>query len=150
MRSRHSMVRSRFESNNWREKLQQAIYKMETQMKDALGKVNLSHLEGNFNREKITPDLVGKLSLIDLQRLGLTNRKKIMDLRIECASFGSNAPEKTQFCGAPKYRISKNTLEEFVNSNNLILSPIVATPSLSNSLSDMAITRSGDQLSFPG
>eukprot|EP00794_Sanderia_malayensis_P013224 gene13224-14575_t len=37
-----------------------------------------------------------------------------MDLRIECASFGSNAPEKTQFCGAPKYRISKNTLEELV------------------------------------
>ena len=78
---------------------------------DVLRKLNLSHVQEHFLREKITPDIVHKLSLTDLQTLGLTNRRKIMDLRIECAIYCPDVPDReANLCGAPKYSISRETL----------------------------------------
>ena len=77
------------------------IDKMDTVLK----KVNLGGLSENFTREKITPDLVGKLSVHELESLGVSSRSDMMALRMECHSklkFGKQAPTKVQdTCGAP-------------------------------------------------
>ena len=39
--------------------------------------------------EKITPDLVGKLSLNEFEKLGVQNRDDIMASRVECSKYGS-------------------------------------------------------------
>ena len=41
-----------------------------------------------FSSEKITPDLVGKLSLSDFRELGVQNRNEVMKLRMECSKYG--------------------------------------------------------------
>ena len=61
-------------------------------MSSVLKKVNLGYLEEKFQQEKITPDLVCKLSVQELESLGLTSRRDMMALRIECATFGGEAP----------------------------------------------------------
>ena len=78
---------------------------------DVLRKLNFSRILEHFLREKITPEIVPKLFLTDLQTLGLTNRPKIMDLRIECAIYCPDVPDReANSCGAPKYSIARETL----------------------------------------
>ena len=52
-------------------------------MSSVLKKVNLGDLEEKFQQKKITPDLVCKLSVQELESLGLTSRRDMMALRIE-------------------------------------------------------------------
>ena len=59
-----------------------------------LKKFDLTNVVTKFQIEKITPDIVGKLSLTDFQCLGITNRRIIMDLRVECAIYGQFKPTK--------------------------------------------------------
>ena len=81
-------------------------------MSSVLKKVNLGYLEEKFQQEKITPDLVCKLSVQELESLGLTSRRDMMALRIECARFGGGAPRKGKAtCGAPSFSIPKCVLE---------------------------------------
>ena len=47
-----------------------------------------------FKIERITSDLVPKLSLQEFQELGVCNKRVIMELRIKCSIFNSNVPEK--------------------------------------------------------
>jgi hypothetical protein len=54
---------------------------MASEMECVLRKLKLVHLANNFNHEKITPDLVGKLSLSNFKELGAQNRDKIMKLQ---------------------------------------------------------------------
>ena len=55
---------------------------MANSMSSVLKKMNLRSLSEKFEREKITPDLVCKLSLQDLESLGVTSRSDVMALRI--------------------------------------------------------------------
>ena len=88
---------------------------MANSMSSVLKKVNLGSLSGKFEREKITPDLVCKLSLQDLESLGVTSRSDVMALRIECSTFGGRVPKKFQaICGAPSFSIPKCVLENLL------------------------------------
>ena len=88
---------------------------MASSMSSVLQKVNLGDLAEKFWREKITPDLVCKLSVQELESLGVTSRRDIMALRIECATFGGEALRKVQAnCGAPSFSIPKCVLENLL------------------------------------
>ena len=90
---------------------------MASSMSSVLKKVNLGDLAEKFWREKITPDLVCKLSVQELESLGVTSRRDIMALRIECATFGEEALRKVQAnCGAPSFpsSIPKCVLENLL------------------------------------
>ena len=66
---------------------------MANSMLSVLKKVHLGSLSEKFEREKITPDLVYKLSLQELESLGatvgVTSRSDVMALRIECSRTGT-------------------------------------------------------------
>ena len=67
---------------------------MAFEMASVLRRLKLDHLIDKFISEKITPDLVGKLSLNDFRELGVHNRNKIMKLRQNVPSMGRiNRPE---------------------------------------------------------
>jgi len=60
---------------------------MQKNLKDA----GLSELVNSFEEEKITPDLIPKLSKLEFQKLGLTNLQKMMELRVKCSlCYGSS------------------------------------------------------------
>jgi len=59
-----------------------------------LKKVNLGSSSEKSESEKITPDLVCKLSLQELESLGVTSRSDVMALRIEYTTFGGQVPKK--------------------------------------------------------
>ena len=63
-------------------------------MAKILHEISLSEFAESFQREKITPDIVPKLSLEDFLKLGLTNRAKILNLRTKCCFYGSLSPTK--------------------------------------------------------
>jgi len=67
---------------------------MANSMSSVLKKVNLGSFSEKFERENITPDLVCKLSLQELESLGVTSRSDVMALRIECSTFGGQVPKK--------------------------------------------------------
>ena len=60
---------------------------MASEIASVLQKLNLELLTEKFDMEKITPDIVGKLSLSEFKKLGLQNRNDIMTLRLECAKY---------------------------------------------------------------
>ena len=62
---------------------------MASKMASVLRQLKLEHFIERFDTEKITPDLVGKLSLNEFKELGVQNRNDIMALRIECTKYGS-------------------------------------------------------------
>ena len=88
-------------------------------MASVLRRLKLDHLIDKFISEKITPDLVGKLSLNDFRELGVHNRNEIMKLRIECSKYGSNQPSRNvrNGCGAPVFEIPRSVLECYLEQN---------------------------------
>ena len=61
--------------------------------------------------ERITPDLLCKLSVHEMEMLGVTSRGDMMSLRIESTKFGGEAPKKIEgTCGAPIFFIPKSVL----------------------------------------
>ena len=83
-----------------------------------LEKLHLGHLLENFQREKVTVDQICKLSIKELECLGINDRSSMMNLRLESLTFGNNAPLRnlgTQGCGAPEYIISKSVLEGYLD-----------------------------------
>ena len=51
-------------------------------MEAVLNRCGLRSQVGIFHKEKITPDLICKLSLQDFEYLGMNDRRKIMELII--------------------------------------------------------------------
>ena len=89
-------------------------------MSSVLKKADLGYLEEEFQQEKITPDVVCKLSVQELESLGLTCRRDMMALRIECATFGGEAPRKVKAtCGAPSFSIPKCVFENLLGKVSL-------------------------------
>jgi hypothetical protein len=69
---------------------------MASEIASVLQKLNLELLTEKFDMEKITPHIVGKLSLSEFKKLGLQNRNDIMTLRLECAKYGPEKPQRSQ------------------------------------------------------
>ena len=65
---------------------------MASEMAPVLHKLKLDHFIDKFSSEKITPDLVGKLSLSEFRELGVQNRNEVMKLQMECSKYGPNKP----------------------------------------------------------
>jgi hypothetical protein len=65
-------------------------------MASILKKQNLGVLIETFQKENITPDLVCKLSVSELNSLGVLNRSDMMKLRIECSKHGILAPQRSK------------------------------------------------------
>ena len=86
------------------------------QMVDLLKELDLEALKDKFISEKITPDIILKLSLTELKILGLTDANDIMKLRIRCSIYSGNSPQRSvsNFGGAPKFPLSKNVFENFI------------------------------------
>ena len=86
---------------------------MASEMGSISRKLKLDYFIGKFNGEKITPGLIGKLSLNDFRELGVQNRNDIMTLRMECSKYGSNKPPRSRRneCGAPVFEIPRSVLE---------------------------------------
>ena len=86
-------------------------------MNKLLDKLGLSSVQETFSREKITPDIVGKLSANEMEMLGISNRSVMMQLRIECNKYGCSQPNKDRSqCGAPQFEIPKCVLEHFLEN----------------------------------
>ncbi|CAG2217502.1 unnamed protein product [Mytilus edulis] len=93
----------------------------ESLMLSVLKKVDLKHAFVHFEREKITPNIVGMLSIHELEALGVSNSADMMKLRIECIKYGTIKPKKIQgSSGPPKFDIDKSTLENLLDNGFLI------------------------------
>ncbi len=56
----------------------------------------------NFQREKITLDIIGKFKVSELECLGITCKSQMMRLRTECVKYGEKPPQKIYHkAGAP-------------------------------------------------
>lgn len=86
-------------------------------MEGVLKDFGLSDLYQVFEQEKITPDIVPKLSKIEFEALGIRDRQTIMDLRVKCTVFGPSRPPTVEgnLCrGAPKFQIPKRMLSDLI------------------------------------
>jgi len=63
-----------------------------------------------FEKEKITPDIVCKLSMQEMRHLGIKDNRDMMRLRVECLKHGGS------FIPQQKCDISKETLERLIDS----------------------------------
>lgn len=86
-------------------------------MDTVLKRLKLEGLTKKFETEPITPDILCKLSVHEMEMLGINSRSDMMSLRIECTKFGGEAPKKPEgTCGAPIFFIPKpvigNLLQE--------------------------------------
>ena len=63
-------------------------------MDTVLKKLKLEDLTKKFQTEHITPDIVCKLSVHEMEMLGINSRSDMMSLRIECTKFGGDSRER--------------------------------------------------------
>ncbi|KAH3801388.1 hypothetical protein DPMN_155037 [Dreissena polymorpha] len=91
-------------------------------MHDILNKLGLNGVNETFEREKITPDIVNKLSAHEMETLGISNRTDMMRVRIECNKHGCFQPSKdASLCGAPQFNIPTIVLENLVENGYKII-----------------------------
>ena len=84
---------------------------VDAKMEEILKKLDLSAHSVRFVEEKISPDIVCKLSIEDFHNLGINDRNAIMSLRIACSTFGSYIPRRS--CHTNKFVIPKIFLRKF-------------------------------------
>ena len=84
-----------------------------SEMSSILKELNLGQAIFTFENEKITPDIVCKLSSTDLESLGLSSRRDMMNLRMECSKYGVQKPTRCSEGrnASPSYFIPKAILE---------------------------------------
>ena len=81
-------------------------------MEEILKKLDLSARSVRFVEEKISPDIVCKLSIEDFHNLGINDRNAIMSLRIACSTFGSYTLKRG--CRTKKFVILKPFFENLI------------------------------------
>lgn len=87
-------------------------------LQQILQRLNLDHAIPNFEREKISTDVVCRLSAYQLESLGISNRTEMMKLRTECIKYGAILPPKVfTICGAPKFEIPKSFLQNALEND---------------------------------
>ena len=68
--------------------------------------------QGRFRDEKITTDIARKLSVHELQALGISNTRDMMRIRNECVKYWTVKPKRVwSHCDLPIYDIPKTKLE---------------------------------------
>ena len=85
---------------------------VDAKMEEILKKLDLSEHSVRFVEEKISPDIVCKLSIEDFHNLGINDRNAIMHLRISCSTFVSYTPKRG--CHTSKFVIPKIFLENLI------------------------------------
>ena len=92
---------------------------MASAMADVLHQLQLGHLLSNFDREKISPDLVCKLNVLDFESLGVQSRNHMMAIRVACTTYGGQAPQRRlgENGGAPQFVIGRSLLENFLQED---------------------------------
>ena len=86
-------------------------------MSNILKKLGLGHLFDKFESENITPDVVGLLSVSEMNSLGILERQDMMNLRIECSKHSVFVPVRSTSgdrCGAPQFDIPKEIIERHI------------------------------------
>ena len=78
-------------------------------MEEILKKLDLSAHSVRFVEEKISPDILCKLSIENIHNLGINDRNAIISLWIACSTFGSYSPKRG--CHTNKFVIPKIFLE---------------------------------------
>lgn len=87
-------------------------------MQEILQRLNLDHAIPNFEREKISTDVVCRLPAYQLESLGISNRADMMKLRTECIKYGAiMSPQVFTNCGAPKFQIPKSFLQNALEND---------------------------------
>ena len=81
-------------------------------IEEILKKSDFSAHSVRFVEEKISPDIVLKLSIEDFHNLGINDRNAIICLRIACSTFGSYPPERG--CHINKFAFPKSFLENLI------------------------------------
>ena len=89
-------------------------------MENILEMVHLKHLLPDFQAEKITPDLICKISMHEMHYVGVTNTSDIMRLRTECIKYGTTACQTSRPRDAPNFEISRELLETLIESGFMI------------------------------
>lgn len=100
-----------------------AVKMADTAMAKILRKLHLETVQSKFEKEKITPDIVGKLCMAEFQMLGISNSSDMMMLRTECVKYGCGKLAKVHVSlqsGAPEFNIPKITLVNLLESGFLI------------------------------
>ena len=85
---------------------------VDAKIKEILKKIDLSAHSVKFVKEKISPDIVCKLSKEDLHNVGVNDRNAIMSLRMACSTFGSYTPRRG--CHTNKFVIPRIFLENLI------------------------------------
>ncbi|KAK3108669.1 hypothetical protein FSP39_012900 [Pinctada imbricata] len=102
-------------------------------MLQVLRKLNLENVASKFELEKITPDIICKLSSPEFNMLGISNTRDMMKLRTECVKFASaQCGVVTDASGAPQFNIPRTVLESLIE-NGFIISDIAKLLSVSES-----------------
>ena len=105
--------------------------------------LNLQMFCDRFKAEKITPDIVCKLSAHEMEALGISSRADMMRLRTECVKYGTDKPTRVHaHCGSPVYDIPKPVLENLLE-NGCIVSYISKLLSVSESTIYRRMTQFG-------
>jgi len=91
----------------------------DSEMMKVLEKLQIKkELAKRFQEEKITPDIICKLSLDDFRQLGVVDRCLVMKLRVECLKYGNDRPLTLET--SRKYNIAKNVLENLIDEGSTV------------------------------
>ena len=78
-----------------------------SKMEQILIYIGIRELIPQFEKESISPNIVNKLSLYEMQCLELTDRSAIiMKLRTECVKYGNERPDVLNQEGSPPLCLS--------------------------------------------
>ena len=88
----------------------------EVVMKRNLADLQIKDVSKNFLEEKITPDIVRKLTESELFHLGITSRHNMMKLHIECYKYGGRFLLNLKNIYIPKFVIENLIDEDFTIS----------------------------------
>jgi len=103
-------------------------------MLNVLQKLHIQEVYMNFEKEKITPDIVCKLSSGELDYLGISTRARMMKLRTECTRYGISKPNRDYpENGRPQFEIPKFVLQNLIE-NGFLVSDIAKLLSVSESI----------------
>ena len=76
-------------------------------MEEVLQELGFGHYVELFLKEKITPDIIGHLSVSQMEQLGVKDRSEMMKIRLKCLPHGSRKPSKS----GGNFEIPKGLLE---------------------------------------
>ncbi|KAK3609197.1 hypothetical protein CHS0354_003177 [Potamilus streckersoni] len=84
-------------------------------------KVGLDEFAGNFDKQKVSPDIVCFLSAQELRQLGLSRKEEMIKLRMKCIKYGANRLQmRTIKSGPPEFVIPKCILQNLIDDDFLI------------------------------